>query len=147
MKTRSTMSHTIVFFQPGKMESRTYWDFESLNDALECKCLCFCFVSEIDSQFSPNRHLPHVRAASEGGQPDSIDNHLWHIAIVWLHWPTHRPLLHGVCLLCVSFLFDILSFFLLHRLQRSTNMYAPFPKDWIKEKIFIFLKREASRPN
>lgn len=24
-------------------------------------------------------------------------------------------------------------------------MYAPFPRDWIKEKIFIFLKREASK--
>ena len=31
------------------------------------------------------------------------------------------------------------------RFQRSSNMYAPFPKDWIKEKIFVFLKREAGK--
>lgn len=31
------MAHTIVLFQPGNVETRTYWDFESLNDALECK--------------------------------------------------------------------------------------------------------------
>lgn len=33
------MAHTIILFQPGEFESRTYWDFESLNDALECKSL------------------------------------------------------------------------------------------------------------
>lgn len=37
-----TMAHTIVMFQPdNKLETRTYWDFESLNDALECKSISF----------------------------------------------------------------------------------------------------------
>lgn len=40
------MAHTIVLFQPGKVETRTYWDFESLNDALECK---FIMIDDLSS--------------------------------------------------------------------------------------------------
>ena len=29
--------------------------------------------------------------------------------------------------------------------QKSTNTYAPYNKDWIKEKIYILLRRQASR--
>merc|ERR1711971_544475 len=29
--------------------------------------------------------------------------------------------------------------------QRSSNTYAPYNKDWIKEKIYILLRRQASR--
>jgi hypothetical protein len=29
------MAHTIVLVQPGKSESRTYCDYESVNDAME----------------------------------------------------------------------------------------------------------------
>merc|ERR1712056_79676 len=28
--------------------------------------------------------------------------------------------------------------------QKSTNTYAPYNKDWIKEKIYILLRRQAS---
>ncbi|XP_035228795.1 enhancer of rudimentary homolog isoform X3 [Stegodyphus dumicola] len=29
--------------------------------------------------------------------------------------------------------------------QKTTNTYAPYNKDWIKEKIYILLKRQASK--
>lgn len=54
------------------------------------------------------------------------------------------------CMVYVAqFFFQIFGFifFFFCRFQRQSNMYAPFPKDWIKEKIFVFLKREASKPN
>jgi hypothetical protein len=29
--------------------------------------------------------------------------------------------------------------------QRNTNTYAPYAKEWIKEKIYILLRREANK--
>ena len=29
--------------------------------------------------------------------------------------------------------------------QKGTNTYAPYNKDWIKEKIYILLRRQAAR--
>ncbi|KAJ9578247.1 hypothetical protein L9F63_005517, partial [Diploptera punctata] len=29
--------------------------------------------------------------------------------------------------------------------QKSTNSYAPYNKDWIKEKIYVLLRRQAAR--
>lgn len=29
--------------------------------------------------------------------------------------------------------------------QKSTNTYAPYNKDWIKEKIYILLRRQAAK--
>lgn len=34
---------------------------------------------------------------------------------------------------------------LLRRYQKSTNSYAPYNKDWIKEKIYVLLRRQAAR--
>lgn len=31
--------------------------------------------------------------------------------------------------------------------QKSTNTYAPYNKDWIKEKIYILLRRQAAKAN
>ena len=31
--------------------------------------------------------------------------------------------------------------------QKSTNTYAPYNKEWIKEKIYILLRRQASKAN
>lgn len=33
------------------------------------------------------------------------------------------------------------------RYQKSTNTYAPYNKDWIKEKIYILLRRQAAKAN
>lgn len=51
------MAHTIVLFQPGKLETRTYWDFESLNDALECKLFVIFFLL---TTFYFDRYLPFI---------------------------------------------------------------------------------------
>ncbi|EDV33781.1 uncharacterized protein Dana_GF19121 [Drosophila ananassae] len=31
--------------------------------------------------------------------------------------------------------------------QKSTNTYAPYNKDWIKEKIYVLLRQAAFSPN
>ena len=38
-----------------------------------------------------------------------------------------------------------LSAYFVDRYQKSTNTYAPYNKDWIKEKIYILLRRQASK--
>ena len=37
------------------------------------------------------------------------------------------------------------SLHIIRRYQKSTNTYAPYNKDWIKEKIYILLRRQASK--
>ncbi|KAH7637325.1 enhancer of rudimentary [Dermatophagoides farinae] len=100
------MAHTIVLFQPGKVETRTYWDFESLNDALEYIC-----------------HLYELHLKEDNPGMTSIT---YDISQLFDYLDSLTDLS------CLVF-------------QRAANLYAPFPRDWIKEKIFIFLKREASK--
>ena len=45
---------------------------------------------------------------------------------------------------CAIAIFVVFVFFL-HRYQKSTNSYAPYNKDWIKEKIYVLLRRQAAR--
>ncbi|KAF7496573.1 Enhancer of rudimentary -like protein [Sarcoptes scabiei] len=100
------MAHTIVLFQPGKLETRTYWDFESLNDALEY--ICHIYETHL-KQDNPGLLTITYDVSQLFDYLDSLTD-----------------------LSCMVF-------------QRADNMYAPFPREWIKEKIFIFLKREASK--
>lgn len=44
--------------------------------------------------------------------------------------------------LCIIVYMDLC---LLPRYQKSTNSYAPYNKDWIKEKIYVLLRRQAAR--
>jgi len=46
---------------------------------------------------------------------------------------------------CAVAIFVVFVFFFLHRYQKSTNSYAPYNKDWIKEKIYVLLRRQAAR--
>lgn len=100
------MSHTIILIQSGKQDTRTYSDFESVNECIEGICHLF------------EDHLKKL-------EPDSA-------SITY----------------DISQLFDFidkLEDISCLVFQKSTKTYAPYNKDWIKEKIYILLRRQASK--
>jgi len=102
------MAHTILLIQQGKPDTRTYCDYESVNEAMEGVC---------------HIYEEHLKQQSPATPSITYD---------------------------ISQLFDFVESLtdlscLVY--QRNTNTYAPYAKDWIKEKIYILLRREASRAN
>merc|ERR1711863_97569 len=104
---RADMSHTILLVQPGqKPETRTYSDYESVNECMEG--VCKIYEEHLKRQ---NPNIPSI----------TYD---------------------------ISQLFDFidqladLSCLVYHK---SSNTYAPYNKNWIKEKIYILLRRQASK--
>ncbi|KAK3913587.1 Enhancer of rudimentary-like protein [Frankliniella fusca] len=103
------MSHTILLVQPGqKPETRTYSDYESVNECMEGVCKIY------------EEHLKRQN-------PDTP---------------------------CITYdisqLFDFvdqLADLSCLVYQKSTNTYAPYNKDWIKEKIYVLLRRQAASSN
>ncbi|RWS30983.1 enhancer of rudimentary-like protein [Leptotrombidium deliense] len=100
------MSHTILLIQPGKSETRTYSDYESVNEAMEG--ICHIYEEHL------KRENPSMASITYDISQlfDFIDN--------------------LKDLSCLVF-------------QRNTNTYAPYAKDWIKEKIYVLLRRQASK--
>jgi len=100
-------SHTILLVQPSpKVESRTWSDFESVNDCMEGICKIF------------EEHLKKRNPQSPSITYD------------------------------VSELFDFIDRLTdlgCLVLQANTSTYVPRNKDWIKEQIYISLRRQASR--
>ncbi|XP_034233830.1 enhancer of rudimentary homolog [Thrips palmi] len=103
------MSHTILLVQPGvKPETRTYSDYESVNECMEGVCKIY------------EEHLKRQN-------PDTP---------------------------CITYdisqLFDFvdqLADLSCLVYQKGSNTYAPYNKDWIKEKIYVLLRRQASSSN
>ncbi|XP_064621784.1 enhancer of rudimentary homolog isoform X2 [Lineus longissimus] len=100
------MSHTILLVQPTlhKPESRTYSDYEAVNDCLEGVCKIY------------EEHLKRMNPNSPSITYD------------------------------ISQLFEFLDQLadvscLVY--QKSTKVYVPRDKEWIKEKIYILLKSQA----
>jgi len=101
------MSHTILLVQPGqKPETRTYSDYESVNECMEG--VCKMYEEHLKRQ---NPNIPSI-TYDISQLFDFIDQ--------------------LADLSCLVY-------------QRSSNTYAPYNKDWIKEKIYILLRRQASR--
>ena len=101
------MSHTILLVQPGqKPETRTYSDYESVNECMEG--VCKMFEEHLKRQ---NPNIPSI-TYDISQLFDFIDQ--------------------LADLSCLVY-------------QRSSNTYAPYNKDWIKEKIYILLRRQASK--
>ncbi|XP_073971086.1 enhancer of rudimentary isoform X3 [Rhodnius prolixus] len=102
------MSHTIMLIQPGpKPETRTYSDYESINECMEGVCKIY---------------EEHLKTQNPNTPAITYD---------------------------ISQLFDFidqLSDLSCLVYQKGTNTYAPYNKDWIKEKIYILLRRQANRP-
>ncbi|CAG2168098.1 unnamed protein product [Oppiella nova] len=100
------MSHTIVLVQTGKPDTRTYSDFESVNDAMEGVCHIY------------EQHLKRTN-------PDT-PSITYDISQLF-------DFIDGLTdLSCLVY-------------QRNTNTYAPYAKEWIKEKIYILLRRVANK--
>ncbi|XP_042897987.1 enhancer of rudimentary homolog [Parasteatoda tepidariorum] len=100
------MSHSILFVQPGKPETRTYSDFESVNECMEG--VCHLFEDHLKRQ-NPNTASITYDISQLFDFIDSLED-----------------------LSCLVF-------------QKSTMTYAPYNKDWIKEKIYILLRRQATK--
>ncbi len=101
------MAHTILLVQPTQRpESRTWSDYESINECMEG--ICKIFEEHLKKQ---NPHSPSI----------TYD---------------------------VSQLFDFID-----RLadlsclvyQKNSSTYAPHNKDWIKEQIYVLLRRQAAK--
>ncbi|XP_069118606.1 enhancer of rudimentary homolog isoform X1 [Argopecten irradians] len=101
------MAHTILLVQATrKPETRTYSDYESVNDCMEGICKIF------------EEHLKKMNSD------------------------------------CPSITYDISQLFdFMDQLedlsclvfQRHSKSYTPHNKDWVKEKIYIMLRRQASK--
>ncbi|XP_003737475.1 enhancer of rudimentary homolog [Galendromus occidentalis] len=99
------MAHTILLLQTSGPETRTYADFESINECMER--ICHIFEEHLKKQ---NPESPSI----------TYDISQLFEFIDQLHDMT--------CLV--------------H--QKTTNVYSPYTKAWIKEKIYALLKQQAS---
>ena len=101
------------------------------------------------------RCLQDVRGAFKEDEPKQSVHHLWYQSVVWLYWWPGRFKLS-----CVSIsaqegchvpweLRFILSLScnrpFTHRYRADTQTYQPYNKDWIKEKIYVLLRRQAQQ--
>lgn len=100
------MAHTILLVQANaRMESRTYSDFESVNECMEGVCKIF---EEHLKRKNPNTPTITYDISQLFDFIDQL-----------------------VDLSCLVY-------------QKSTNTYAPYNKEWIKEKIYVLLRQAAS---
>ncbi|XP_022176203.1 enhancer of rudimentary homolog [Rhopalosiphum maidis] len=101
------MSHTILLIQPGsKPETRTYSDYESVNDCMEGVCKIY------------EEHLKKLNPKS--------------VSITYDITQLFEFVDHLADLSCLVY-------------QKSTMTYAPYNKDWIKEKIYVLLRCQANQ--
>ncbi|KOB64406.1 Uncharacterized protein OBRU01_21077 [Operophtera brumata] len=99
------ISHTILLVQPGhRPETRTYSDYESVNDCMEGVCKIY---EEHLKRRNPNTPTITYDISQLFDFVDQLAD-----------------------LSCLVY-------------QKSTNTYAPYNKDWIKEKIYVLLRQAA----
>merc|ERR1712156_1372989 len=102
---RKKMSHTILLVQPNRrQDSRSYADFESVNEAMEDVCKIY------EEQLKKENSSHHSITYDISQLFDYIDNLTDLSVLVY---------------------------------QRASMAYAPYNKDWIKEKIYIMLRKQA----
>lgn len=123
-------SHTILLVQPGsRPETRTYSDYESVNDCMEGVCKIY---EEHLKRKNPN--TPTI-TYDISQLFDFVDQVLFsknfHTSLKY--WYTNAILIFQLAdLSCLVY-------------QKSTNTYAPYNKDWIKEKIYVLLRQAAGQ--
>ncbi|CAD5114431.1 DgyrCDS3563 [Dimorphilus gyrociliatus] len=99
------MSHTILLVQPGKKpETRTYSDYESVNECLEGVCKIY---EEYLKRLNPDSPSITYDISQLFQFVDNLAD-----------------------LSCLVY-------------QKSSSTYVPHNKDWIKEKIYVLLRRQA----
>ncbi|ETE72517.1 Enhancer of rudimentary-like protein [Ophiophagus hannah] len=111
------MSHTILLVQPTKRpEGRTYADYESVNECMEGVCKMY---EEHLKRMNPNS--PSI-TYDISQLFDFIDD------------------LADLSCLVYSSSVDIWTSY-----RADTQTYQPYNKDWIKEKIYVLLRRQAQQ--
>uniref|UniRef100_A0A8C0UZI2 Enhancer of rudimentary homolog n=1 Tax=Cyanistes caeruleus TaxID=156563 RepID=A0A8C0UZI2_CYACU len=125
------MSHTILLVQPTKRpEGRTYADYESVNECMEGVCKMY---EEHLKRMNPNS--PSI-TYDISQLFDFIDDLADLSCLVLLKSVSCQMLLQ-------------LAVF--HQMAHSTSYradtqtYQPYNKDWIKEKIYVLLRRQAQQ--
>jgi len=99
------MSHSILLIQPSSSpESRTYSDYESVNDCLEGVC-------RIYEEHLKRRNPQVAQITYDISQLFDFVDQLRDLSVLVY--------------------------------QKSSNTYAPYNKEWIKEKIYILLRKAA----
>jgi hypothetical protein len=98
------MSHSILLIQPSSPESRTYSDYESVNDCLEGVC-------RIYEEHLKRRNPQVAQITYDISQLFDFVDQLRDLSVLVY--------------------------------QKSSNTYAPYSKEWIKEKIYILLRKAA----
>ncbi|RWS02732.1 enhancer of rudimentary-like protein [Dinothrombium tinctorium] len=137
------MAHTILLIQPGKSETRTYSDYESVNEAME-GTFRFLIASINILIFFSFYHIIHLVCSAN----QSIGDRRAGVCHIYEeHLKKQNPNTASITY-DISQLFDFIDNLkdlscLVY--QRNTNTYAPYAKDWIKEKIYILLRRQASK--
>lgn len=124
------MSHSILLIQPtNQTETRTYSDYESVNDCLEGVCRIY---EEHLKRRNPNTVSSVIQFEFQ------FWNLILFVVACWIFQPTITY--------DISQLFDFidqLKDLSVLVYQKSTNTYAPYGKEWIKEKIYVLLRKAA----
>ncbi|OQR70863.1 enhancer of rudimentary-like [Tropilaelaps mercedesae] len=113
------MAHTIMLLQPGKPESRTYSDFESVNECMEG--ICHVFEEHLKRQ-NPQSASITYDISQLFDFIDQLNDLTCLVRIKLIEFTTFNSLVH----------------------QKTTNTYSPYNKAWIKDKIYALLRQQAS---
>lgn len=149
-------AHTILLVQPGpKPESRTYSDYESVNECMEGVCKIY---EEHLKRLNPN--TPSI-TYDISQLFDFIDQLTDLSCLVWVKclqtflFQISFQIIFGIGIALLLFWNDLVGIlhcfefskilFCLFRYQKISNTYAPYNKDWIKEKIYVLLRRQAAK--
>ena len=119
------MAHTILLLQANaKPECRTYTDYESVNECMEGVCKIY-----EEHLKSTNPNLPSITydISQLFEFIDQVQK-----GFIFVIISTTKFCYQLADLSCLVY-------------QKSTNAYAPYNKDWIKEKIYILLRRQAGK--
>lgn len=123
------MSHTILLVQPGaRPETRTYSDYESVNECMEGVCKIY---EEHLKRRNPNTPTITYDISQLFDFLDQVNTDAFHLP----------PSIANLTPLCENRkqLADLSCLVY----QKSTNTYAPYNKEWIKEKIYVLLRQAA----
>lgn len=139
------MSHTILLVQPGaRPETRTYSDYESVNECMEGVCKIY---EEHLKRRNPNTPTITYDISQLFDFLDQVIFFWLLTRHVFLYYNFRLSNELDCCSTCKKNMI-FLSHLQLADLsclvyQKSTNTYAPYNKEWIKEKIYVLLRQAA----
>lgn len=133
------MSHTILLVQPGaRPETRTYSDYESVNECMEGVCKIY---EEHLKRRNPN--TPTI-TYDISQLFDFLDQVIFFSLLLTSHVFLYYVSVFQMSLIVYNFLSHLqLADLSCLVYQKSTNTYAPYNKEWIKEKIYVLLRQAA----